>query len=265
MKFKKFKIKRIFYWSVCFLFFSSICLISASDSQEEELLKLLPPNSKIAEIPIVRYRSKNEDGSIRVTYQTKKGIINVDVTGDGKEEIIVAYYTPPHNYYVEKNGKMIPDENFFQRARVVIFETTENGLKKCWESDGFGNIFDIQFLPLTIEKERIEYPWYIFGVKDIDNDGFLELAFSRSGYTGMGGRTEIWAWDGKKFVKKLVTSGELCFAFIDKSSTITAMEYYAGEIYITHFFYDKSSNKYKLTAREKTTLSEYLKSIIQGQ
>lgn len=253
------RVRKIFNWLACLLFCISTYSIGEHNSIEEKILRLLPENSRIAEIPLIRYRSKDKYGSVKITYKYKKGIIQKDIDGDGKEEIIVAYYTPPHRYWIKKNNKKISDEKFFKRAHVAIFEKVGDGLRKCWESDGFGNVFGIKFLPTTLEKKKIEYPWYIFGVKDIDNDGILELAFSREGYDAMGGKTEIWGWNGKKYIRKLTTSGELHFKNTKGGSEIISVSYYAGKIYITHYSYDKQRNKYQLTSHLIMRLSEYLK------
>ena len=253
-------IKNILLVYLVFIVFCVPLKGNSFEIKEEEILSLLPEGSKIAEIPTVRYRSKNPDDSLKITYKTRKGIIQADLTGDKKEEIIVAYYTPPHDYYVEKDTQKITDEKIFERAHVVIFETTEKGFRKFWESDGFGNTFGIKFLPLTLEKVEITYPWYIFGVKDIDNDGILELAFSREGDLTMGGKTEIWAWNGKEFIRKLLTNGELHFTTTEKGIEIISVSYYAGEVYITNYLYDTSMHKFKINSRVITTLSEYLQS-----
>lgn len=249
------KITRVCCFLSVFLVFT--CVVFSFEEQEKEILKLLPHGSQIAEIPVILYRLKNSDGSIRIKYETRKGIIRADLTGDKKEEIIVGFYTPPHDYFIEKNGKKIPDENFFQRAHVAIFKTTEKGLEKCWESDGFGNVFGIKFLPFKREKEKLEYPWYIFGVEDIDGNKLLEIVFSRTGYNAMGGKTEIWGWNGKEYIKKLETKGELTFTTTDKGSEIISVDYYAGEVYITHFLYNKTSYRYKPISWTRITPSQY--------
>ncbi|HOL49032.1 MAG TPA: hypothetical protein PK165_03390 [bacterium] len=179
---------------------------------------------------------------------------------DGKEEIIVAYYTSPHDYWIEKDGKKVADERFYDRARVAIFE-----IKKMWESKGYGNLFDINFLPTTLKKEKIEYPWYVFGAKDIDGDGFLELIFSRTEYTAMRGVIEIWRWNGKEFTQKLITDGELLFQTTEKDLEVVSISYYAGEITEIHYTYDKSLGKYKIKSQFTKVLSDYMRENTKGK
>lgn len=222
---------------------------------DEEILKFLPSGSRIAEIPVRLIKTKEKD-AIKTRTEMKKGIIYADLTKDGKDEVIVAYYRPPHDYMEIKNGVKITNESFFERARVVVFD---RAFKKIWESDGWGNIFGINFLPTSSDKESLEVPWYIFGVKDIDDDGYLELGFSRKGYNAIGDKVEFWGWDGKEFIQKLVSAGELFFSKEKNTAVVVSKSYYAGEAWIVKYMYDRNKNKFCEVFRKTMSLPEYLK------
>ncbi len=228
------------YWPACFVLITAICPNFASEITEEKILKLLPADSQIAEVPAAVYRSKNAEGRVQVRYESKKGIINADLTGDGKEEVVVAYYTPPHDYIINGNTQ----ESFFERAHVAIFEVTEDGFTKSWESQGWGHVFGA-----SIEKSdarKTKYPWYLFGAKDINDDGILELVFSRAGYGAMGTEVEIWAWNGNKYVNRLKTAGNLHFSSTKNGMVITAVSYHAGERSVVNYLYNRNSDRYEL-------------------
>lgn len=236
--------KNILEQSCLLAFFVLIAAVApnyAAERTEEKILKLLPADSQIAEVPAAVHHSKNSAGMVQVKREFKKGIINADLTDDGKEEVVVAYYTPPHDYIINGNAR----ENFFERAHVAIFEVTEDGFIKSWERQGWGHVFWS-----SIDKSdaiETEYPWYIFGARDINGDGILELVFSRAGYGAMGRKVEIWAWDGDKYVKRLKTAGNLHFSTKNKLA-ITSVSYHAGERSTANYLYNWNSGRYEFVS-----------------
>ncbi len=229
------------YFVVLFLFITVFCRVQAFECIEEKILALLPVDSKIAEIPKAQYIEKNTSGGVQGNCREfRKGIIYADLTGEGREEVVIAYYTPPHEYIVDQETQ----EGFFSRARVAIFEVTEDGFTKSWESQGWGHVFG-SYIEKS-EAGKTEYPWYLFGAKDINDDGILELVFSRSGYGAMGAEVEIWAWNNNKYVNRLKTAGDLHFSTTENGKLITAVSYHAGERSAANYLYNRDSDSYEL-------------------
>jgi len=74
---------------------------------DSEILKCLPKGAKIAVI-------RDIEGE-------KLGVKNTDVDGDGEKEVVIAYYTEPHEY---------TNESFFRRAHVKILKKLVSVLLK---------------------------------------------------------------------------------------------------------------------------------------
>ncbi|MHC4646347.1 MAG: hypothetical protein ACYTBJ_12675, partial [Planctomycetota bacterium] len=61
---------------------------------EADLLAYLPVGAKLADIPFVQF------GTTEEVKKTRPNVFYSDVDADGQEEIVVAYYTTPHEYII---------------------------------------------------------------------------------------------------------------------------------------------------------------------
>lgn len=162
-----------------------------------EVLKCLPKNSRIATF------NKIVEGKI--------GLKIADVDNDGKKEIIVAYYTEPHEYVT--NGET--DEKFFKRAHVKILKNEDGKLVEVWDSGGFGFEFGCRIDFKNMDKSlRDSYLENLFDVRDLTGDGQPEIIFTRTSFLAEGVLSEVWGWDGKNY-KRIFQGGNLFRTEID--------------------------------------------------
>jgi len=173
---------------ICALLVGNWCMTAGQETKslsilyDEELLRYLPANSIIDQIPTVF------DEKRRVT-RHRQGIIPGDTDGDGTEEIVVAYCTPPH-----KDGPGI-----CRCAHIKVLDWDGVGWREQWDSGGWGIEF-IARMPREIVNADAEtqraYSRNFFDVRDINGDDLPDILFTRASFLAEGDRFEAWTWDG---------------------------------------------------------------------
>lgn len=196
VNFNKKKLVMIEFLVVVFLFLGG-CVLE-SEEFNENIYGFLPEKAQIAKIKLFQ--------------KEKMGVIRQDIDGDEKAEIIIAYYTEPHDY---------TDERFFRRAHVKILKENGAQLKDIWDSGGWGDQFggrvNFQGMSEEIKKSYLES---LFNVRDITGDGKPEIIFTRASFLAEGNRCEIWTWNGKEFQQIFTEDNLVRIEICDNKTTI---------------------------------------------
>ena len=110
----------------------------------------------------------------------------------------MAYYTPPHDYYVNGEHGKEPHEAFARRAHVRVLKWDSSTWREQWDSGGYGMEFRAR-LPTQVVEAKAEsqrlYTGGLFGAEDISGDGLADIMFTRSGDLADGDNFEAWTWD----------------------------------------------------------------------
>ncbi|MFQ5810838.1 MAG: hypothetical protein ACE5JM_14575 [Armatimonadota bacterium] len=170
---------------------------------DEELLRCLPPGARIARIPSVFTRQRR-------VKQWRQGVVAADTDADGRKELVVAYYTPPHEYVAKGREDRKPREGFSQRAHVRVLEWDGTTWREQWDSGGWGMEFRARMPTEVVEakpKTQRAYTRCLFGVRDINGDGRADILFTRSSFLAEGDRFEAWTWDQAKYRRIASCSG----------------------------------------------------------
>lgn len=186
----------------CFLFVHPIiicisCFIGSTYGQpppiermtEVEILTYLPEEARLADIPVVQF------GRTQETKRIKQNVLYADVDGDSEEEIILGYYTIPHEYII--NGDV--QKGFFRRAHVKVLDWDGRKYVEQWDSGGWGSEFRAEMGPELKSREQRLYTQNYFGVTDINNDGIQEILCTRTSFLAEGSRFEAFSWNGKTY------------------------------------------------------------------
>ncbi len=199
---------------ICALLAGSWCMTAGQQTKspsmlsDEELMGYLPLNAVIAQMP----SAFDEDR--RVTNR-RHSIISADTDGDGTEEIIVAYCTPPH-----KDGPGI-----CRRAHVRVLKWHGTTWREQWDSGGWGSGFTAR-MPREIvnadaETQRV-YRRNFFDVRDINGDDLPDILFTRASFLAEGDQFEAWTWDGV-YYRRIAVCGTL--VRIENNSIISEFGY----------------------------------------
>lgn len=156
---------------------------------ETDLLTYLPHGAKLADIPFVQFGPSEE------TKKTRPNVLYADVDADRQAEIIVAYYTPPHDYII--NGQA--QEGFFRRAHVKVLDWNGQNYMEQWDSGGWGSEFRAGMGAKVSSREQQLYTDNYFSVADINNDGIPEILFTRTSFLAEGAEFQAFSWNGKTY------------------------------------------------------------------
>ena len=156
---------------------------------ETEILVYLPEGAKLADVPFVQF---GPDEEIK---KTRQNVFYADVDDDGEKEIIVAYYTPPHEYII--NDKV--QKGFFTRAHVKVLDWDGTKYVEQWDSGGWGFEFRAGMGAKLEIREQQLYTDNYFNVGDINNDGKPEILFTRASFGADGSEFQALSWNGKTY------------------------------------------------------------------
>jgi len=156
---------------------------AAEPLSETDILTYLPAGSRLADdIPIVQFGTMQEK---------RPNIFYADTDGDGEKEIIVAYYTLPHEYGDNPENA----EAYFRRAHVKVLDWDGSKYVNGWDSGGWGMLFIAGMSSKLSEIEQQRYSANYFNVLDMTGDGVPEILFTRRSFLAEGTQFEVWSWN----------------------------------------------------------------------
>jgi hypothetical protein len=117
------------------------------------------------------------------------------VDADGQEEIVVAYYTTPHEYIISGQAQ----EGFFRRAHVRVLDWDGEKYVDQWDSGGWGSEFRAGMGENHTSREQQLYTDNYFDVNDINNDGVPEILFTRGSFLAEGDHFQVFGWNGQRY------------------------------------------------------------------
>jgi hypothetical protein len=145
-----------------------------------------------------------------IAYQQSYYLADVDL--DGLNELIVAYYTEPHEFI--EDGK--ENEAFLMRAHVGIFHWNGSAYMPQWDSNGWGYQFRAGLNPDWASSAKNSFTRAYFGVRDINMDGIPDIFFTRVGTGAMGAIFEVWSWNrDRKQYQRVGEAGRARFVDIE--------------------------------------------------
>lgn len=156
---------------------------------ERDLFAYLPEGAKLADVPFVQFGRSEE------TEKTRPSVLYADVDADGEEEIIVAYYAPPHDYIIDGQ----PQEEFFRRAHVKVLDWNGEKYVVQWDSGGWGSEFRAGMGAKLESGEQQLYTDNYFDVANINNDGVPEIFFTRASFSAEGAQFQAFSWNGQTY------------------------------------------------------------------
>jgi len=183
---------------------------------ETDLLTYLPHDAKLADIPFVQF------GPTEETQRTRPNFLYADVDADREQEIIVAYYTPPHDYIISGQAQ----EEFFRRAHVKVLHWDGQKYVEQWDSGGWGSDFRAGMGPQLDIKEQQLYTDNYFRVTDMNNDGVPEILFTRASFSAEGSQFQAFSWNGRTYKPIALVQNKVKLEDRDKDATKEIVEGY---------------------------------------
>ncbi len=188
----------IFLWAIlAFILESAPCseVVPAESLTPAQVLAHLPDGAKLADdIPLVQFGTPEE------TKQTRPNVFYADLDSDGQNEIIVAYYTKPHQPIVgATEAKRANAEAYFRRAHVRVLDWNGTRYVERWDSGGFGMHFIAGMDSELPAPKQCLYTANYFHIRDINGDGRPEILFTRASYVASGTLFRAWSWDGTTY------------------------------------------------------------------
>jgi hypothetical protein len=211
-----------------------------------EILAFLPQNSKLAD-DILLHWSEN-----RSEKKYQNPVIYADTDVDGQKEIVVAYYTPPHEYMT--NGK--ENAGYFERAHVCVLHWNGAKFIKQWDSGGRGRRFLAKYFNTHTRKIEDAYYANNFNVIDINRNGILDIVFStESEGTTTPGHFEAWEWEETTKTYRRIAEASACrLVDLDNDGTnelVLDDQLYTDKIEYVILWWNKDKGEYQRETKYK--------------